>query len=123
VIKMTREGSIITTRSFVNPLHLDRQNTTICVQEAQKMDTNTKLWLLQVFIRSRAKNFAARVKLIEHLTTKQSDTWITQLLRFGVSWPVLRAEDSDLFSTLPFAVSVWQTKYVFSLSFTSIWTR
>lgn len=111
VIKSMREDSTIRTRSSVHPLHLDSQNTTIYVQKVQKMDTNTKLWLLQVFNGSRAKNLTARVKLIKHPTTEQSDTWITQLLRFGVSRPVLRAEDSDFFSTLPFAVSVWQTEY------------
>jgi len=56
-------------------------------------------------------NFAAHVKLIEHVTTEQSVTRITQLLRLGVSRPVLAAEDADLFSAFNFAVSVLEVKY------------
>jgi hypothetical protein len=56
-------------------------------------------------------NFAARVKLFEQLRTEHADTRITQLLRFGFSRPVLRAEDVDLFSTFNFAVSVLEAKY------------
>jgi hypothetical protein len=67
--------------------------------------------LPQVFIGKRAMNCAARVNLIEHLTTEQSDTRITQLLRFGVSRSVLAAEDADLVSTFNFAVSVLEAKY------------
>jgi len=54
--------------------------------------------------------FAARVKLIKHLTSEQSNTRIKQLLRYGVKRPVLRAEDADLFSTFTFAVSVLEAK-------------
>ena len=56
-------------------------------------------------------NFAARVKLIKHLTSEQSNTGIKQLLRYCVNRPVLRAEDADLFSTFTFAVSVLDAKY------------
>lgn len=56
-------------------------------------------------------NFAARVKLIEHLTSEQSNTRIKQLLRYGANRPVLRAKYAGIFSTITFAISVLEAKY------------
>jgi hypothetical protein len=44
--KNTQVDSIFRTRSPIRPLHLDSQNIKTYMKEAQKMDTNTKIWLL-----------------------------------------------------------------------------